>query len=136
MNPNTPPPVSSEAFFPISNNLCRSLCDVLIPFAGNFVFPPPPRIPYIVFTEGDSVSFVVKESSADFDHLVGDHARDHGRFLPLVPRKPPAVESMSVDGCKLEPAMAVQVTAFPNAGFSIGVGFSHNVAEGGRLLTS
>ncbi|KAL4284267.1 hypothetical protein GQ457_16G004530 [Hibiscus cannabinus] len=44
------------------------------PFAGNVVFPPPPRMPYIVYTEGDSDSFVVKETSADFNHLVGDHA--------------------------------------------------------------
>ncbi|KAE8735328.1 hypothetical protein F3Y22_tig00000340pilonHSYRG00222 [Hibiscus syriacus] len=100
------------------------------PFAGIVVFPPPPRMPYIVLAEGDSVLFVVKESSVDFDHLVGDHARDHDGFLSLVPRKPPAIERMSVDGCRQEPAMAVQVTVFPNAGFSIGVGFSHNVADG------
>ncbi|KAK8597898.1 hypothetical protein V6N13_095292 [Hibiscus sabdariffa] len=104
------------------------------PFAGNVVFPPPPRMPYIVYTEGDSVSFVVKETSADYSHLVGDHARDHEGFLALVPQKPPAIECTSssndTDGCRQEPAMAVQVTVFPNAGFSIGVGFSHNVADG------
>ncbi|GMI97641.1 hypothetical protein like AT1G03940 [Hibiscus trionum] len=100
------------------------------PFAGNVVYPTPPRMPYIVYTEGDSVLFVVKETSADFDHLVGDHARDHEGFLALVPRKPPTIET---DGCRQEPAMAVQVTIFPNAGFSIGVGFSHNVADGRTL---
>ncbi|GMI97640.1 hypothetical protein like AT1G03940 [Hibiscus trionum] len=100
------------------------------PFAGNVVYPRPPRMPYIVYTEGDSVSFVVKETSADFDHLVGDHEKDHEGFLALVPRKPPTIET---DGCRQEPAMAVQVTIFPNAGFSIGVGFSHNVADGRTL---
>ncbi|KAE8682905.1 hypothetical protein F3Y22_tig00111234pilonHSYRG00166 [Hibiscus syriacus] len=36
-----------------------------------------------------------KESTADFDHLVGDHARDHGGFHALVLQKPPAIDTES-----------------------------------------
>ncbi|MBA0722552.1 hypothetical protein Golax_003215 [Gossypium laxum] len=97
------------------------------PFAANLVYPPPPQVPYIAYTQGDSVSFVVKVSTADFNHLVGDHARDNQELPALVPKRPSSNET---NGCKQEPVMAIQVTVFPNVGFSIGVGFSHVVADG------
>ncbi|KAK8598409.1 hypothetical protein V6N13_094380 [Hibiscus sabdariffa] len=99
------------------------------PFAGNLVFPPLPEMPYILYTEGDSVSFVVYESSADFIHLIGDHARHAQDFQPLFPTSPPAVENTST-GCMQKPNMAIQVTVFPNVGVSVGVGFSHVLGDG------
>ncbi|KAL4283444.1 hypothetical protein GQ457_16G011200 [Hibiscus cannabinus] len=99
------------------------------PFAGNLVFPPLPEMPYILYTEGDSISFVVYESSADFNHLIGDHARHSPAFEPLFPTSPPAVES-SLSGCMQKPNMAIQLTLFPNMGISIGVGFSHVIGDG------
>ncbi|KAK8348098.1 hypothetical protein V6Z12_A06G060800 [Gossypium hirsutum] len=76
------------------------------PFAANLVYPPP---------------------SSDFNHLVGDHARDNQELPALVPKRPSSNET---NGCKQEPVMAIQVTVFPNVGFSIGVGFSHVVTDG------
>ncbi|GMI97025.1 hypothetical protein like AT1G03940 [Hibiscus trionum] len=99
------------------------------PFAGNLVFPPLPEMPYILYTEGDSVSFVVYESSADFTHLIADHARHAQDVQPLFPTSPPAVESSS-GGCIQKPNMAIQVTVFPDVGISIGVGFSHVLGDG------
>ncbi|KAE8705894.1 Detected protein of unknown function [Hibiscus syriacus] len=101
------------------------------PYAGNLVFPPPPQIPYILYTDGDSVLFFVNESAADFSHLVGHHPRHFHEFQPLLPKLPPAVPPL--DGMQKKPLMAVQVTLFPNQGVSIGVSFIH-VAGDGRTL--
>ncbi|KAK8602113.1 hypothetical protein V6N13_058233 [Hibiscus sabdariffa] len=106
---------------------------LFFPFAGKLVFPPPPQMPYVLYTEGDSVAFVAYESSADFNHLVGDHSRSNQDFHALVPKSPPAIASSRSNGCMQRPTMAVQVTMFPNVGISIGVGFSHVAADGRTL---
>ncbi|KAB2024014.1 hypothetical protein ES319_D06G058900v1 [Gossypium barbadense] len=85
------------------------------PFAGNLVFPAPPQIPYILYTQGDSVSFFVNESTADFSHLAGDHARHFQEFQLILPKLLPAI------ACKT------------SSGISIGVSFCH-VAGDGRTL--
>ncbi|KAK8695226.1 hypothetical protein V6N13_000394 [Hibiscus sabdariffa] len=100
------------------------------PYAGNLVFPPPPQIPYILYTDGDSISFLVNESAADFSHLVGDHARHFQEFQALLPKLPTAVPS---GGKQKTPLMAVQVTLFPNQGISIGISFCHVVGDGRTL---
>ncbi|MBA0567895.1 hypothetical protein Golob_005429 [Gossypium lobatum] len=104
------------------------------PFAGNLVFPAPPQIPYILYTQGDSVSFFVNESTADFSHLAGDHARHFQEFQLILPKLLPAIACKTSSGCiQKMPLMAIQVTLFPNQGISIGVGFCH-VAGDGRTL--
>ncbi|MBA0625960.1 hypothetical protein Godav_003702 [Gossypium davidsonii] len=104
------------------------------PFAGNLVFPAPPQIPYILYTQGDSVSFFVNESTADFSHLAGDHARHFQEFQLILPKLPPAIACKTSSGCiQKMPLMAIQVTLFPNQGISIGVSFCH-VAGDGRTL--
>ncbi|KAK8682987.1 hypothetical protein V6N13_039063 [Hibiscus sabdariffa] len=99
------------------------------PLAGNLVFPRSPQTPYILYTEGDSVLFTVHESSADFSLLAGDHARHCQEFQALVPKWSHAIASRS-SGFKQSPIMAIQVTIFPDAGISIGVGISHVAADG------
>ncbi|GMI97639.1 hypothetical protein like AT1G03940 [Hibiscus trionum] len=101
------------------------------PYAGNLVFPPPPQIPYILYTEGDSLSLFVNESAADFTHLAGNHARHFQEFQPLLPKLPPAVPSGG--SIQKTPLMAVQVTLFPNQGISIGLSFCHVVSDGRTL---
>ncbi|GLT34902.1 hypothetical protein SLA2020_093910 [Shorea laevis] len=98
------------------------------PFAGNLVLPPRPQQPYILYKEGDSVPFVVAESMANFNHLAGNHARTIGEFQELLVTRLPRVLVMG--GCKQQNAMAVRVTVFPNSGVSIGITFSHAVADG------
>ncbi|KAK8597899.1 hypothetical protein V6N13_095293 [Hibiscus sabdariffa] len=100
------------------------------PYAGSLVFPPPPQIPYILYTEGDSLSFLVNESAADFTHLIGNHARHFQEFQALLPKLPPAVPS---GGKQKTPLMAVQVTLFPNQGISVGISFCHVVGDGRTL---
>ncbi|KAK8521204.1 hypothetical protein V6N13_077319 [Hibiscus sabdariffa] len=97
------------------------------PFAANLICPPSPHKPHILYTDGDSVPFVVAESCADFDRLVGYHARDVQDFHPLVPELPHA---RVVNNDRVQPLLALQVTVFPNSGISIGVTFRHVVADG------
>ncbi|KAK8682986.1 hypothetical protein V6N13_039062 [Hibiscus sabdariffa] len=92
---------------------------LFFPSAGNLVFPLPPQMPYVLYTEGDSVAFVAYESSADFNHLVGDHSRYNQDFHALVPKSPPAIASSRSNGCMQRPTMAVLVTMFPNVGLII-----------------
>ncbi|KAK6255429.1 hypothetical protein QQP08_013610 [Theobroma cacao] len=102
------------------------------PFAGNLKLPPLPQRPYIYYADGDSLPFVVIESTADFKHLITGNRPRHAQELEdLVPNLPPP--SMSSDGdniCKQQPLMAIQVTVFPNAGISIGITFCHVAADG------
>ncbi|KAK8477948.1 hypothetical protein V6N11_018596, partial [Hibiscus sabdariffa] len=81
------------------------------PLAGNLVLPPPPQMPYIRIGHGDSVRFIAKESTGDFGHLVGDHARDSEEFQALLPKLKKAQ--------KVKPLMAVQTTVFPGAGIAL-----------------
>ncbi|KAK8613700.1 hypothetical protein V6N13_101457 [Hibiscus sabdariffa] len=55
---------------------------------GNLRLPPPPQRPYIFFIDGDSIPFVVTESDADFNHLMGDNARHAQDLQALVPNRP------------------------------------------------
>ncbi|OMO81232.1 Reverse transcriptase, RNA-dependent DNA polymerase [Corchorus capsularis] len=82
----------------------------------------------IVYEEGDSVSFIVKESRADFNHLIGDHPRHVEELRALVPTLPPP--SMAANGCMEKSVMAIQITVFPMAGISLGIGFCHSAADG------
>ncbi|EXB94480.1 Malonyl-coenzyme A:anthocyanin 3-O-glucoside-6''-O-malonyltransferase [Morus notabilis] len=100
------------------------------PFAANLVCPPPPARPHILFTDGDSVSLTVVESTADFNFLTAHHPRPVKALYPLVPKLAPA----RVEGDKrIEPLMALQLTVFPDSGICIGVRFNHVVADGKTL---
>ncbi|KAK8487474.1 hypothetical protein V6N13_025256 [Hibiscus sabdariffa] len=96
------------------------------PLAGNLVLPPPPQMPYIRIGHGDSVRFIAKESTGDFGHLIGDHARHSEEFQALLPK----LKNME----KLKPLMAVQATVFPGAGIALGVTFNHVVADGRAFI--
>ncbi|XVF29438.1 hypothetical protein REPUB_Repub15cG0121000 [Reevesia pubescens] len=102
------------------------------PFAGNLVFPPSPQMPYIHFKEGDAVPFIAKESTADFRHLIGDHARHIREFQALLPKL--QLASVCSNGVQQKPIMAIQVTIFPKSGISIGVTFNHVAADGRAFI--
>ncbi|XVF82836.1 hypothetical protein PTKIN_Ptkin16aG0082300 [Pterospermum kingtungense] len=71
---------------------------IFFPFAGNLVFPPPPQLSYNLYTENDSLSFVVTESKADFNHPIGDHAQHYQEFQAFVPELPPASTASGTTG--------------------------------------
>ncbi|KAJ4972156.1 hypothetical protein NE237_005255 [Protea cynaroides] len=105
--------------------LKHSLSSTLIhfyPLSGNILWPLEPNQPIIRYIEGDSISFTVAESDADFYHLSSNHLKDAiepRTLLPHLPSSGPIV-----------PMLAIQVTVFPNTGICIGVTFQHSIFDG------
>ncbi|TKY48818.1 Coumaroyl-CoA:anthocyanidin 3-O-glucoside-6''-O-coumaroyltransferase 1 [Spatholobus suberectus] len=101
------------------------------PFAANLIVPPQQHLSYIRYLDGDSLSFAVAESTADFTLLTSDSPQDVRNWHPLVPTlSPPRVEQ---DGTRVFPLMAIQVTILPNSGFSICLTFNHLAGDGKSL---
>ncbi|PSS30517.1 Phenolic glucoside malonyltransferase [Actinidia chinensis var. chinensis] len=93
-----------------------------LPLAGNVTWAPDYSKPIIDYVEGNAVSFTVAESEADFYLLSGDNFRDSQYFNPFLP--------CLVDTETRVPVLALQVTLFPNVGFSIGYAVHHGVLDG------
>ncbi|KAJ4970378.1 hypothetical protein NE237_003477 [Protea cynaroides] len=112
-------------------NLKRTLSSTLIhfyPLAGNLSWPNESNQPMICYTEGDSVSFTLAKSNADFNHLSSNHLRNAINVSPLVPHLP-------ASGCIL-PMLAIQVTIFPNIGICIGITHHHSISSISTLESS
>ncbi|KAJ9550494.1 hypothetical protein OSB04_014539 [Centaurea solstitialis] len=104
----------------------------LFPVCGNLVVFPAEnpsgvaRKPEIRHVEGDSIALTFAESSLDFNDLKGNHPRDCNKFYPLVPLLEAA--SKASDFVKI-PIFSVQVTIFPNSGFTIGLTNHHTLSD-------
>ncbi|MED6187162.1 hypothetical protein PIB30_073845 [Stylosanthes scabra] len=113
-------------------NLKQSLSLTLkhfFPFSSKIVFPPKPQTPHILYSEGDTLTFIVAESTTvNLHNLVSDTPRDVTCFHPFVPMLPSS--RVLEDGTLLIPPMAIQLTIFPNSGFAICSHFSHVVVDG------
>ncbi|KAK9284530.1 hypothetical protein L1049_023705 [Liquidambar formosana] len=99
------------------------------PLAGTLRCPPHPTKPYFFYTDGDSVPFIVTESTGNFTHLLSNYPRDVKEFYSFVPKLPMACVSTETQVESI-PLLALQVTVFPNSGICIGITFSHIVADG------
>ncbi|CAN8265880.1 unnamed protein product [Cochlearia groenlandica] len=102
-----------------------SLSNVLrhyLPLAGRLVWDPQDRKPNIVVSPQDSVSLTVAESDADFNFVSGKGLRPETLVRSFVPEFSVSCDSPYV--------LALQVTLFPNQGFSIGVTAHHAVLDG------
>ncbi|OMP08280.1 Transferase [Corchorus olitorius] len=97
------------------------------PFAAKLICPPSPHKPHILYTDGDSVHLTVVESSADFDQIIGYHARDVKELHPFVLQLPPVTV---LDNTRVLPLLSLQVTVFPNSGICIGPTFRRVAADG------
>ncbi|XP_057491793.1 phenolic glucoside malonyltransferase 1-like [Actinidia eriantha] len=93
-----------------------------VPLAGNVTWTPDYSKLIIKYVEGDTVSLTVAESEVDFYSLSGDNFREAQNFNPFLP--------CLVGSETRVPALALQVTLFPNVGFSIGYAVHHGVLDG------
>lgn len=93
-----------------------------LPLAGSLTWSPDSDKPIIQYSEGDSVSLTVAESEANFYHLSGNNFCEAEKFHHLLPNLPASKTRV--------PIMALQLTLFPNAGFSIGYAAHHAVLDG------
>ncbi|KAG5223129.1 phenolic glucoside malonyltransferase [Salix suchowensis] len=106
----------------LKNSLSLTLLRFL-PLAGNLTWPSQSAKPIILYTPKDGVSLTVAESNnaADFDDLSSNEMHDAIVSHPYVPR-------LSSD--EKVPILALQITLFPNKGFSIGCAAHHAALDG------
>ncbi|XP_008348092.2 phenolic glucoside malonyltransferase 1-like [Malus sylvestris] len=99
-----------------------------LPLAGNLTWPQESPKPTLNYVEGDAVSLTVAETDADFYRLSSDNDfLEAQEYHPLVPQLPVSHEKAAI--------MALQVTIFPNKGFSIGTTMHHAVLDGKSSTT-
>ncbi|XP_059451943.1 malonyl-CoA:anthocyanidin 5-O-glucoside-6''-O-malonyltransferase-like [Corylus avellana] len=120
------PPTNASFLDSILPKLKHSLSLTLqhyLPLAGTLTWPEGSHKPIINYVEGDSVSFTLAESSADFYHLSGNNCFvEAEEYHSLVPHLPTSHEQAQV--------LALQVTIFSNCGFCIGITAHHAVLDG------
>ncbi|KAJ4707293.1 phenolic glucoside malonyltransferase 1-like [Melia azedarach] len=94
-----------------------------LPLAGNLMWPALAEKPAVYYFPNDGVSVTVAESDADFNNLTGNRIiREAVEFRHLTPQL-----SISDDKAAVT---AIQITLFPNQGFSIGISTHHAVLDG------
>ncbi|KAK1388939.1 Anthocyanin 5-aromatic acyltransferase [Heracleum sosnowskyi] len=132
----------SEFMQTIVPHLKKSLALTLkhyFPFCGNLITPTclsNNTTPAIRYLNGDSISLIIAEFSGNtshgFKHLSGDQDRDVDDLLALIPQLPPGYTNTTCedDSTMCSPVLSVQVTLFPDQGFSIGFRNSHVIADG------
>ncbi|WVZ14415.1 hypothetical protein V8G54_011981 [Vigna mungo] len=133
------PPVERVFFYQLPNttisffdtilpNLKLSLSLTLqhfLPLAGTITWPLESPHPIINYVPGNAVSFIIAESTTDFNMLCSNTCQA-SLLHPLIPHLPTSDEQASV--------MALQVTLFPGSGFSIGI-TTHHAATDGKATT-
>lgn len=117
---------SRNSFFSsILPKLEQSLSLVLthfLPLSGHLKWNPQDPKPHIVVFPKDIVSLTVAETDADFSCISGKELRLETELRSLVPELQISSDSASV--------LSLQVTLFPNQGFSIGTTVHHVVMDG------
>ncbi|KAI4352453.1 hypothetical protein L6164_006703 [Bauhinia variegata] len=94
----------------------------LLPLTGNLTWPHHSPIPIISYVPGDGVSLTIAKSDADFNHIIGSNLIEALKFRSLIPFLSTSHEKAS--------ALALQITLFPNSGFSIGITTHHAILDG------
>ena len=93
-----------------------------LPLAGRITWDPNEPKPSIVVSPNDAVSVTIAETEADFSLLSGYGQRPLSELYNLLPELPVCDDSATV--------LSLQITLFPNHGFSIGVVTHHAVLDG------
>ncbi|XP_044468139.1 malonyl-CoA:anthocyanidin 5-O-glucoside-6''-O-malonyltransferase-like [Mangifera indica] len=108
-------------------SLSRTLLHYL-PLAGNLIWPPDAPKPCIYYSPTDGgVSVTVAESTADFNSLSGNGVRAVAELHPLIPQLLTSDDKAAL--------IAIQITLFPNQGFSIGITTHHAMFDGKSSTT-
>ncbi|KAL3596970.1 hypothetical protein D5086_008607 [Populus alba] len=123
---------SSPTFFNlvILPRLKKSLSQALfhfLPLAGHLVWPENSQKPILLYTLNDAISLTIAESNADLSHLSGNETRQAIESFPYIPELPTSDTKASV--------IALQITLFPNKGFSISIVCHHGILDGKSATT-
>lgn len=99
-----------------------------LPIAGNLTWPESSDVPVINYAEVDGVSLTVAESDADFQRLSGtNELLEATEYHSLVPKLETSSERASV--------LALQITLFPDSGFSLGITADHATVDGKTVIS-
>ncbi|KAG2253828.1 hypothetical protein Bca52824_083964 [Brassica carinata] len=93
-----------------------------LPLTGRITSNPNEPKPNIIVSQNDAVSVTVAETDADFSLLSSYGQRPASELHALIPELP-----VSDDSAKI---LSLQITLFPEEGFSIGVAAHHGVVDG------
>ncbi|KAK9924922.1 hypothetical protein M0R45_033263 [Rubus argutus] len=113
---------STDSLLPKLKSSLSHTLQHFLPLAGNLTWPQDSLKPILSYVNGDAVSLTIAESDADFDHLSSSDFLAAHEYNPLVPQLEVSDERAA--------AMALQITVFPNRGFSIGTVIHHAVLDG------
>nr|XP_043637927.1 malonyl-coenzyme A:anthocyanin 3-O-glucoside-6''-O-malonyltransferase-like [Erigeron canadensis] len=103
-----------------------------LPFAGNLiVYATNTTMPEILYVEGDYVKVTIAECNLDFNDLTGYHPRNCDKFYHLIPLLGNYVKTSNY--VKI-PVLSLQVTLFPNSGFSLVVTSHHCLTDASTLF--
>ncbi|MED6159886.1 hypothetical protein PIB30_046415 [Stylosanthes scabra] len=93
-----------------------------LPLAGNLVWPSDSNKPLIQYNLGDGVSLTIAESFQDLNHFLVNSPVEALDSRSLVPNLESSDSHASV--------ISLQITLFPNSGFTIGISSHHAVLDG------
>ncbi|CAN7123000.1 unnamed protein product [Brassica rapa subsp. narinosa] len=93
-----------------------------LPLTGRIVWDLNQPKPNIIVSQNDTVTVTIAESDAGFSLLSGYGQRPVSELHNLLPELPVSDDSAT--------ALSLQITFFPNNGFSIGVAAHHAVLDG------
>lgn len=105
----------------LKKSLSHTLVNFL-PLAGNLIWPQDSPKPIILCTPNDAVSLTIAESSAEFGRLSSNEIREAIESRPYIPE-------LCISDTKAS-VLALQITLFPNKGFSISFVTHHAVLDG------
>ncbi|KAG2321602.1 hypothetical protein Bca52824_014815 [Brassica carinata] len=97
------------------------------PLCGRITWDPNEPKPSVVVSQNDAVLVTVAESDADFSLLSSYGQRPASELHNLLPQVPVSDDSATV--------LSLQITLFPDQGFSIGVAAHHGVSDGKTSTT-
>ncbi|KAJ4871649.1 HXXXD-type acyl-transferase family protein [Raphanus sativus] len=108
----------------ISSSALSTVLRHYLPLAGRLRWSPQDPKPHIlVLPPDDHVTLTVAESDADFSFLSGKGIRPETEIRSLIPE----LHASSCDELSL---LSLQITLFPNQGFSIGITAHHSAMDG------
>ncbi|EEF34767.1 phenolic glucoside malonyltransferase 1 [Ricinus communis] len=117
----TPTLFHSEILPTLKQSLSRTLLSFLL-LAGQLTWPSDSPKPIIYYAPNDTVSVTIAESNADFDSLVGDEIHQVSQSRGFVPELFLSETLASI--------MSLQITLFPDKGFSIAIIIHHAALDG------
>ena len=94
-----------------------------LPLAGKLIWPPDSPKPLINFVPGrDAVTLIIAKSDSDFNLFFNSNLCEAVKSHHLVPHLTTSHEQASI--------LSIQITLFPNSGFSVGIATHHAVVDG------